>query len=217
MIGIPYITPYPMPDSGELPVNTARWTVSPDRAVLLLHDMQNFFLNAFPGGEAPVTDLIRNAGALRERCAAAGIPVAYTTQPGGMTDGQRGLLKDFWGPGMSTETAQRGVADPVTPGADDWVIAKRRYSAFHRTPLLWRLRDSGRDQLIICGVYAHIGVLMTAVDAFTHDVQPFLVADAVADFTAEDHRMTLRYVAGRCGVVTTTKQLLSDLAPGART
>nr|WP_308125934.1 isochorismatase family protein [Nonomuraea ceibae] len=205
-----------MPDSGELPANTARWTVSPERAVLLLHDMQHFFLDAFPAGEAPVTDLVRNAAALRERCAAAGIPVAYTTQPGGMSDRQRGLLRDFWGPGMTTGAEHRGVVDPVAPGPDDWIIVKRRYSAFHQSPLLWMLRDSGRDQLIISGVYAHIGVLMTAVDAYSHDVQPFLVADAVADFTAEDHLMTLRYVAGRCGMVATTKELLTDLARGGR-
>ncbi|RCG31160.1 isochorismatase family protein [Sphaerisporangium album] len=72
-----------MPDSGEPPENTAQWILDSDRAVLLLHDMQNFFLNAFPRGEAPVTDLIRNAEELRERCAATGIPVAYTKQPGG--------------------------------------------------------------------------------------------------------------------------------------
>jgi isochorismate hydrolase len=206
-----------MPDSGELPENTAQWSLDPDRAVLLLHDMQNFFLSAFPGGEAPVADLLRNAAALRERCTAVGIPVAYTRQPGGMTEEQRGLLRDFWGPGMSTDEAQRTIVAQVAPRPGDLLLAKWRYSAFHRSPLLRWLRDSGRDQLIIAGVYAHIGILMTAADAFTHDVQPFLVADAVADFTAEEHRMALRYVAGRCGVVTTTKQILTDLPEEART
>lgn len=210
-MGIPHITPYPMPDSGELPENTAQWQLDPARAVFLLHDMQSFFLRAFPAGEAPVADLVRNARALRERCAALGIPVAYTRQPGGMTDEQRGLLKDFWGPGMTTDESQRKVVDEVAPRPGDLLIPKWRYSAFHRSPLLQWLRDQGRDQLVIAGVYAHIGIMMTAVDAFTHDVQPFLVADAIADFTAEDHHLALRYVAERCGVVTTTKHVLTDL------
>ncbi|MFI9121224.1 isochorismatase family protein [Streptomyces bikiniensis] len=58
-----------------------------------------------------------------------------------------------------------------------------------------------------CGVYAHLGVLPTAADAFMNDVQPFVVADAVADHSAEEHGMALRWAA-RSGVVCTTDDLL---------
>lgn len=201
-----------MPAAGDLPTGPARWTVDPDRAVLLLHDLQKFFLAPFPAGEQPVTDLVANAARLRDRCAALGIPVAYTAQPGGMTPRQRGLLKDFWGPGMQPSPEHRQVVEPVAPAEGDWVFTKWRYSAFHRTDLLQRMRAAGRDQLIICGVYAHVGVLMTAVDAFSHDIQPFLVGDAVADFGWNDHRMALEYAAARCATVTATKELLADLA-----
>jgi isochorismate hydrolase len=87
------------------------------------------------------------------------------------------------------------------------VLTKRRYSAFFRSGLLERMRAEGRDQLVLCGVYAHIGVLATAIDAFTHDIQVFLAADAVADFSAEQHRLTLDYVAGRCGMVTLSAEV----------
>ena len=43
---------------------------------------------------------------------------------------------------------------------------------------------------------------------FTHDVQPFLVYDAVADFSAEHHRMAMDYAAGCCAVVLSTKEVL---------
>ncbi|MEU7687467.1 hypothetical protein AB0B67_39230, partial [Streptomyces spectabilis] len=36
----------------------------------------------------------------------------------------------------------------------------------------------------------------------------FVVADAVADFSADDHAMALRWAAGRCAVVTTTDEVL---------
>jgi trans-2,3-dihydro-3-hydroxyanthranilic acid synthase len=216
MAGIPQISPYPMPGTDDLPENVARWAVRPQRAVLLVHDMQRYFLRMFPTGTAPVTDLVRNTALLRERCAELGVPVAYTAQPGGMTERQRGLLKDFWGPGMTASAADRQVAEPLAPVGPDWVLTKWRYSAFHRTGLLDRLRDSGRDQLILCGVYAHVGVLMTACEAFAWDVQPFLVADATADFSAAHHRLALEYAAQRCAVVTTTAEVLGALRPAAR-
>lgn len=209
MAGLPPIEPYPMPTAGELPGNTATWTVDPDRAVLLVHDMQRYFLEPFPGTGAPGGDLVRNAVALRERAAALGMPVAYTAQPGGMTPEQRGLLADFWGAGMRVDPADREVVEPLAPAPGDWVFTKWRYSAFFRSDLLERMRAAGRDQLVICGVYAHVGVLMTAVEAFTNDIQPFLVADAVADFSAEYHRLALEYAAERCAMVVTAKEVFA--------
>lgn len=211
MPGIPRIEPYEMPSVGDLPVNVAQWAIAPHRAVLLVHDMQKFFLRPFPIGESPGDELLRNTALLRDRCARLGVPVAYTVQPGGMTDEQRGLLMDFWGAGMRVEPLDREVVDSLAPGPDDWVLTKWRYSAFFRSDLLSHMRAKGRDQLIICGVYAHVGVLMTAVDAFTNDIQAFVVADAVADFSSRYHRFALSYAAERCSVVTDVKAVLAQL------
>ncbi|MEU5534592.1 isochorismatase family protein [Streptomyces sp. NPDC020362] len=205
MPGIPDIAAYPMPGEHDMPPNTVRWTVRRDRAVLLVHDMQRYFLRPF--ADTQRRELTGNAALLRERCARLGIPVAFTAQPGSMTREQRGLLMDFWGPGMRPAPQDRAVTDELAPRADDWMLTKWRYSAFFRTDLLARMRASGRDQLILCGIYAHIGVLATAVDAFTHDIQTFLVADAVADFSAQEHRLALGYAAGRCALVATTRGL----------
>ncbi|MER6583001.1 isochorismatase family protein [Nonomuraea sp. NPDC001023] len=205
------IEPYPMPDAAELPPAAVTWTPDPRRAVLLLVDLQHACLDLFPPGEAPLTDLVRNVTALRELCARLGVPVAYAAQPGLLTGEQQGLARDFWRRSDRLEPARRGFPEPMAPGPGDWIFTRRRYSAFHETTLLWWLRESGRDQLLIAGVYAHIGVLTTALDAFTHDIQPYVVADAVADLTAADHRQALGYVAGRCGVTLTTKQLLAGL------
>ncbi|MEZ7004008.1 isochorismatase family protein [Streptomyces sp. AD55] len=211
MPGIPPIQAYPMPQEGDLPANTAAWQADPDRAVLLVHDMQRYFLRHLPADRSPGADLVRNARLLREQAAARGVPVAYTAQPGGMTDEERGLLKDFWGPGMRLDPADREIVEPLAPGPDDWRLTKWRYSAFFRTDLLERMRAAGRDQVILCGVYAHIGVLASAVDAFTHDLETFLVADAVADFTEAYHRLALDYAAERCAVVTTAKTVAEEL------
>jgi trans-2,3-dihydro-3-hydroxyanthranilic acid synthase len=210
-MAIPAISPYPMPGESDLPRNQASWRLDPARAALLIHDMQRYFVDFFTPGEPPVTDLIDNICMLRECARKSGVPVIYTAQPGGMTREQRGLLRDFWGPGMSTDPLVKGMPQPLTPVAGEKVMKKWRYSAFHRTGLRRYLAKYRRDQLIICGVYAHIGCLITACDAFAADIQPFLVADALADFSAEDHHMALAYAAKRCGMIVTVKNLTAAL------
>jgi trans-2,3-dihydro-3-hydroxyanthranilic acid synthase len=211
MAGMPPIHPYPMPKGHDLPRNIAQWTVDPTRAVLLIHDMQRYFLRPFPQGVSPRDALLLNIALLRRECSHIGIPVAYTAQPGDMTEVQRGLLNDFWGPGMHTDPDDRQIVAELRPERGDWLLTKWRYSAFFRSDLLCRMRDIDRDQLIICGVYAHVGVLMTAVDAFTNDVQAFIAADAVADFSEDFHRLALDYAAQRCAVVSSTRQITEQV------
>jgi trans-2,3-dihydro-3-hydroxyanthranilic acid synthase len=199
MNGIPPIRSYPLPTTASVPDNVVKWTAEPERAVLLVHDMQRYFLRGFP--DPLRAEIVGNAATLRERCVNAGVPTAYTAQSGGMTEEERGLLKDFWGPGMRTDPEDRAVVPELTPADGDWHLTKRRYSAFFRSDLLERMRAAGRDQLVLCGVYAHIGVLATALDAFTNDIQPFLVADTTGDFSAAHHRFALEYTAQRCGAV----------------
>ncbi|MFD7409203.1 isochorismatase family protein [Streptomyces sp. NPDC059866] len=205
--GIPPIEPYELPSARELPDPVPPWRVDPGRAVLLVHDMQHYFLRALP--EPLREQLLRNAVLLRTRCAALGMPVAYTAQPGAMDDAERGLLKDFWGPGMQRSPADREITAELAPTGRDWMFTKWRYSAFFRSGLLERMRAHHRDQLVLCGVYAHVGVLMTAVDAFSNDIETFLVADAVADFSAAHHRQALDYAARCCAVVSTAKEVIA--------
>lgn len=208
-MAIPAIPAYPLPSESELPANTAPWAVEADRAVLLIHDMQRYFVAPF--AEPLAGTLTQNVGALRDAFEAAGAPVTYTAQPGDMTPGQRGLLKDFWGRGMSADAGDRAVLDAISPRPHDVVHTKWRPSAFFRTTLLEQLRLAGRDQLVICGVYAHVGILMSAHEAFSNDIETFVVADAVADFSAEHHWMALEYASARCAVTTSTRAVIEML------
>lgn len=208
-MAIPEIESYSMPQ-GVIP-NVAQWKVDAERAVLLFHDMQRYFLRPFSVRSDPASTLVANSISLRSACIRAGVPIAYTAQPGDMTQQQRGLLNDFWGPGMTAKPEDREVIDTLAPRPEDWMLTKWRYSAFVKTNLLERLQSAGRDQLIICGVYAHVGILSTALEAFSFDIRPFVVSDAIADFTSEDHSMTLDYVARRCAMVMTSDQVLEDL------
>jgi isochorismate hydrolase len=203
-LSIPSIPGYSVPQRDERAADTAPWVVDPTRAALLIHDMQKFFLAPFGTRSTLLTGLVANIARLRAASAGAGIPVIYTVQPGRMTPEERGLLADFWGPGMESTPEDRAIVDELAPRDGDLVLTKWRYSAFHRTDLLAHLRRQGRDQLLVCGVYAHVGCLMTCADAFSHDIQPFLVADAVADFTSQYHQMALSYAAERCAATPET-------------
>ncbi|MBY8885470.1 isochorismatase family protein [Streptomyces sp. PTM05] len=202
---------YAMPTPSLLPGSRAQWRVSPDRAALLVHDMQRYFLDFYDHTADPYRSLLANATALRAAAARHRMPVFYTAQPGAMAPGDRGLLADVWGPGMDATPEQRAITEELAPSADDTVLTKWRYSAFFRSDLLDRLRAAGRDQLVICGVYAHVGCLATAVEAFTHDIEVFLVGDAVADFGPDEHHIALWQAARTCAVVPPARAVLEAL------
>ncbi len=209
-MSIPKITPYTMPamDSG---LNKVNWRPDPSRAVLLIHDMQKYFMNFYDTSAEPVTTLVKNIQCIREQCKAAGIPVIYTAQPGDQDPADRALLTDFWGTGLKADPNLTDIIDPLAPETDDHILTKWRYSAFKRNGLKELLKEMGRDQMIICGVYAHIGCMQSAADAFMYDVQAFMVSDALADFSQAEHQMALEYVAKRCGVTLDCETVLDSL------
>lgn len=209
-MALPRIASYPLPEAGDYPTPRVSWSLDPARAVVLVHDMQNHFVDAYEQPDGLIADVVTNIGRLLQLARAQGVPVVYTAQPPAQDPADRGLLTDFWGIGLQDEESAEIVAE-LGPHPEDSVLTKWRYNAFIRTPLRDLLASQGRDQLVITGVYAHIGCLLTAADAFMNDVQPFVVADATADFSRDDHLSALRYAATRCARVSSTDELLDRL------
>ena len=205
------IPSYPMPNSTR--PNRVSWTIQPQRAALLIHDMQYYFLKKYNMDQAPIPELIKNTQALYQACKQAGIPVFYTAQPKDQDPKDRALLNDFWGSGVTAPhfQAEQPIIDALHPAADDILLTKWRYSAFVRSDFQEQLAQRGRDQLIITGIYAHIGCMTTALDAFMRDIQPFFILDATADFSAAEHQMAIDHVSQRCGVSLDTATALTQI------
>ena len=208
---LPRINPYQVPSGFRRDGGKVGWRVEPSRAALLVHDMQNYFLAPYGTPNALLSQVVRNIATLRGHAARTGIPVFFSAQPGGQSREERGLLQDFWGDGPPADPQALAVIEALRPADGDVVLTKRRYSAFVGTDLADRLAAGSRDQLIVTGVYAHIGVLATALDAFMRGIQPFVVTDAVADFSPAHHADALRHVQTRCGAVASTTELTADL------
>lgn len=214
-MSIPRIADYPLPTADTFPQARVRWQVDPARAVLLVHDMQRYFLRFYDRQGSLLPAVIGHIRQLRQWADAHHVPVVYTAQPHQQPAGDRALLNDMWGPGLpAADPAEQPIIDELIPRPHDTVLDKWRYSAFQRSDLKARMQGQQRDQLIICGVYAHIGCMMTAVDAFMNDIQPFLVGDAIADFSERQHRLALDYIATTAGQLLTTRQLTAAQPSG---
>ncbi|MFT3971408.1 MAG: isochorismatase family protein [Micropruina sp.] len=205
-VGIDYEAPL-----HDLPVSRATWNLDAGRAAVLVHDLQRYFVTPFAGGCPALAGALAATDRIVRAARAAGVPVIYTAQQGNQDPAERGLQGDLWGPGMSTDPAHTAILPELAPSEGDTVVDKHRYSAFARTDLADRLAAAGRDQLIVTGVYAHIGVTATALDAFQREIRPFVVADGVADLGAEQHRRALEVIASCCGVVILAGDVLDAL------
>jgi bifunctional isochorismate lyase / aryl carrier protein len=200
------IQPYPLPGIECLALNKVQWPLQADDAVLLVHDMQNFWLDFFVDAQpvlAAVHSLVVSA---RE----SGVPIVYTRGERPRHVAERALGVDMWGAGLAGEGITDhdiAICETLAPRPQDFVIDKLRVSAFYETPLAGLLGKMGRRQLVVCGVFAHHGVMVSSIEAFMRNHKVQLVADALGDYSEDDHWMALRYVAQTCGHLVLSEQV----------
>lgn len=206
---LPAIAPYALPCAEDLPAPRAPWTIDLQRAALLVHDMQAYFLRPFQADASPITPLKQHIAQLLAFCRKHEVPVFYTAQKGDQRRLDRGLQAALWGPGMHAIAEHEAIAPELAPQANEHVLVKHRYSAFQRSHLESLMQACGRNQLLVCGVYAHIGCQLTAAEAFQRDIEPFMVADALADFSLDHHMQALQWAAATCAPAVLTQDILA--------
>jgi nicotinamidase-related amidase len=92
------------------------------------------------------------------------------------------------------------VVDELAPREGDFMVYKRRYSAFFGTDLDLTLRELGVTELELAGVCTQICVLYTAADARMLNYKVTVRSDCVASFDPEAHEFALKEMAKTLGV-----------------
>ncbi len=99
---------------------------------------------------------------------------------------------------QDTEGAQ--VIEELEPQEGDYVLPKRRYSAFFQSQLLLALLENDIEEIEITGVCTNICVMYTAADAVNYGFKVFVRADQVAALDEDAHEIGLRQMKEVLGV-----------------
>jgi len=168
------------------------WKLRPERAGLLVLDMQRYFLEKDSHAYVPSAGaILPRVRELAKAFSSQGRPVVFTRHLN--TEGDAGQMARWWGELIKRENPLSELAPELNIGGI--VIEKSQYDAFHGTELEGLLRERGVEQLVICGVMAHLCCETTARSAFVHGFEVFFVVDGTATYNERFHRATLLNLA----------------------
>ncbi|MHC1559313.1 cysteine hydrolase family protein [Actinomycetospora sp. C-140] len=164
---------------------TTDLVLDPARTAVIDVDMQRCFVEdtplAAPGGRA----LVDRINALTRACRDAGALIVHTRGWMRPDRSDVGPVMDRLVPPFIVELYTAGVPTAelhpaLEVGADDVVLDKPRYGAFHATELELILRHRGIDTVIITGIATNICCETTAREAAVRDFHVLFVDDATA-------------------------------------
>jgi nicotinamidase-related amidase len=150
-----------------------------DRAVLCVIDIQERLAAAMAEREAVIDASCRLALSARR----LGVPVVVTEQyPKGIGPTEPALIE--------------ALGDDYRP------LEKLHFSCCEEPPFAARLRELGREQVVLCGMEMHVCLLATGLDLLNDGYQVHVVAEAVCSRNAEHKRLALEQVRQAGAVVT---------------
>ena len=132
------IQPYALPGEECLAYNKIQWNLSADRVVLLVHDMQNYWVDLYVD-RAP---LVANISSLLNTFRNARLPIFFCRGERAKSRFERGLGLTVWGDGLNAAHVREEdchIIPELAPRVDEYAIEKPR----HRACYTWR-RCAGR-------------------------------------------------------------------------
>ena len=142
-----------------------------DACALLVVDMTKPFVNeGQPLATANARAIVARLAELVAVFRSAKAPVIWLVQGHHSVAHDRGhRLSGWWTTPILQGTDDVEIAAGLSAAADEKVIFKRRYSAFHASDLELTLRCLGVKQVVVAGVLTPVCVFGTAFDAFERD------------------------------------------------
>jgi len=122
------------------------------------------------------------------------------------------LVSEQYPKGLGPTLASIQERLPETPR-----MAKVSFSCCDDPALLETLLASGRKNIIVCGVEAHVCVQQTVVDLAGLEFRPVVVADCITSRNPDDVGRALDRMGDECAVITGCESLLFELTRTAGT
>ena len=159
-----------------------------EHSALLVADMIFDFVD--PAGKLYVPGIeaiLPRLAALIAEAHSTGTPVIY------VNDSHEPDDEEFhkWGEHAVRGTPGTEVVKEIAPVEEDYVIEKRRYSAFYGTELDDLLKAAGVDLLVVTGTVTNICVLVSAIEALMRGYKVTVPRDAVHALNDADQRHAL--------------------------
>jgi len=174
---------------------TSSHLCDPSDSALMIVDIQTHLTAAMP--VKVLARLQRNAGLLLKTGALLNIPVYATEQyPEGLG---------------STEPEVMKLLPEYTK-----MYEKTTFSGAGAEGFLSDLKDSGRRQVVLAGMEAHVCVMQTAVELFEQGYQVFTIADAVCSRQRESYETALLRMRKLGITISDTESILFEWLRDAR-
>ncbi len=125
-----------------------------------------------------------------------------------------GMAKELGLPVLASEQYPKGLGPTVRELAEILPappLAKTHFSCGADPAFASALESTGRRQVIICGIEAHVCVFQTARDLAQAGYEVHVCADAVASRTEEHRRIGLELAREAGAIVTTAETAIFDL------
>ena len=188
-------------------MSESEYAFDPDRTAVVVVDLQNGFCDPEGSLYAPSSEaVVDDAAALVAEAREAGASIVYTrdVHPPEQFDGAH-YYDEFerWGEHVVEGSWEAELAPGLDVRAEDHVVVKHTYDAFHETELEGWLRAHGIDDLLFCGTLANVCVLHTAGSAGLRDYRPVLVEDAIGAIEDDHKEYALNHAEWLFGEVTT--------------
>ncbi len=165
-------------------------------AAIIVIDMQYDFV-----GEEAVIPCKADAGLIASNqkllayARESGVPVIYTQEIHRKSHVDFGRELDRSEPIHCVEgTHGVEIIEELKPQEMDYVIQKRRYSAFFQTDLQVLLQGLGVKTIILTGAATDVCVRATATDAQQHDYYVIVPRECVAGTSAKQHEAALEHI-----------------------